>query len=311
MSLSSLAGCGVATVTPFTDGEVDYHALTAILEYQLSGGIDYLVCLGTTGEAATLDEGEQRDIINHTLDVVANRVPVVVGNFGGNDTRAICNKFSRFNLTRASAILSVSPYYNKPTQEGIYQHYKTIASFSPLPIVMYNVPGRTSSNIEAKTVVRLANDVPNIIGVKDASGDMVQATEIAKQTDEFLLLSGDDPSVLPFISCGGMGVISVIANAFPREFSEMTHLALDGHFDKARRIHQLLIGVHRWLYHEGNPAGIKGCLELAGLCSREVRLPLVALSVDTMESLKKEIKMTSPEKIMLGEKKKDHLFKQS
>jgi 4-hydroxy-tetrahydrodipicolinate synthase len=285
-----LVGCGVATITPFRNNKIDFADLEAILEYQIAGGVDYLVCLGTTAETSTLSEAEQQQIIAHTLQVNRERVPVVLGNFGGNDTRELLDKFERFKFEGIDAVLSVSPYYNKPTQEGIYLHYQALASKSPVPIIMYNVPGRTASNISAETVIRLARDHRNIGGIKDAAADMVQATRIARSVrPDFLVLSGDDPTALPFIACGGQGVISVIANAYPRQFSEMTRQALEGNFTEAARIHQQFIDLHYWLYLEGNPVGIKTCLQLMNLCTNEVRLPLATASAATIDGMKQEM----------------------
>lgn len=290
MTFDQLKGCGVATITPFKNGAVDFGALEKVLEYQIEGGVDYLVCLGTTAETATLSEDEQKLIIEKTLEVNDGRKPVVLGNFGGNNTQALLDKFDRFRFDGISAILSVSPYYNKPTQEGIYQHYLALANKSPLPIIMYNVPGRTASNITAETVIRLAENHTNILGVKDASADMVQASKIIRSVpSRFLVLSGDDPTTLPFIACGGEGVISVIANAYPVAFATMTRLALNGEMDKAAEINRDLINLHHWLYLEGNPVGIKGCMNLMGLCETEVRLPLVPLTRNTLLSMQSEM----------------------
>lgn len=294
MIVDQLKGCGVATITPFKNGGVDLDALSRVLEFQIEGGVDYLVCLGTTAETATLTEEEQKKIINRTLEINRGRKPVVLGNFGGNNTQALLDKFDRFDFEGITALLSVSPYYNKPTQEGIFQHYMALAQRSPLPIIMYNVPGRTASNISAETVVRLAKSHANIAGVKDASADMVQATRIMRfAASGFLALSGDDPSTLPFLACGGKGVISVIANAYPDKFSTMCRLALDGDFEKARKINHALINLHHWLYLEGNPVGIKGCMQLMGLCESEVRLPLTPITSETLKGLEMEMKKVS------------------
>lgn len=288
--MQSLKGCGVATVTPFRNGIVDLQALTRVLEHQIAGGVDYLVCLGTTAETATLSEDEQRKVIEHTLKVNNARVPVVLGNFGGNNTAEILTRFDRFDLSDIAAILSVSPYYNKPSQEGIYQHYMALADRSPVPIIMYNVPGRTASNINAETVIRLSSH-PQICGVKDAASDMVQDAEIRKGVaSDFLLLSGDDATTLALMGIGGDGVISVIANAYPRMFVEMVHAASSGDYDKAAEINMKLIRMDHWLYLEGNPVGIKGCLSILGLCSDEVRLPLVPISKDVKTKMADEMK---------------------
>ncbi|MBK8500751.1 MAG: 4-hydroxy-tetrahydrodipicolinate synthase [Saprospiraceae bacterium] len=245
---------------------------------------------GTTAETSALTEEEQHQVIHKTLAVNSGRLPVVLGNFGGNNTQALLDKFDRFSFDGIDAVLSVSPYYNKPTQEGIFLHYMDLAEKSPLPIIMYNVPGRTASNISAETVVRLANAHMRIAGIKDASADLVQASRIAKSVPpHFLVLSGDDPTTLPFIACGGHGVISVIANAYPALFSRMTKLAIEGAFFEANKIHQCLVDLHHWLYLEGNPVGIKGCMHLLNLCTTEVRLPLASISQTTIDRMKKEM----------------------
>jgi len=289
MKLDSLKGCGVATITPFMNGEIDADALSAVVEYQVVSGIDYLVCLGTTAETSTLSEEEEKRVIQIVLEANDSRVPLVLGNFGGNSTNALIEKLNRFHFDGFDAILSVSPYYNKPSQEGICQHYQALADASPLPIIMYNVPGRTASYMSAETILRLGEHA-NVCGVKDASGDLVQATRIKKSMgEEFLLLSGDDPTALPFMACGGDGVISVIANAYPKSFTEMIRRAANADFEGALKIHERLIDLHHWLYLEGNPAGIKGCMELKELCRRETRLPLTPLTDGTMAQLTKEV----------------------
>jgi len=294
MNLDRLKGCGVATITPFRNGKIDEEALSAVVQYQVESGVDYLVCLGTTAETPTLSEEEERRVIQIMLEVNDGKVPMVLGNFGGNNTAALIDKFSRFKFDGIDAILAVSPYYNKPSQEGIYQHYSALADVSPLPIIMYNVPGRTSSYMSAETILR-AGEHANICGVKDASGDMVQATRINKSIgDDFLLLSGDDPTALPFMSCGGHGVISVIANAYPKSFTEMIRRARADDYVGALAIHERLIDLHHWLYLEGNPAGIKGCMELKRLCRRETRLPIMPLTDGTMTHLMKEVNAIDP-----------------
>jgi 4-hydroxy-tetrahydrodipicolinate synthase len=298
MILDQLKGCGVATITPFKNGKIDFEALEAILEFQIRGGVNYLVCLGTTAETSGLTEDEQHQIIRKTLAINAGRLPVVLGNMGGNNTQALLDKFDRFSFEGIDAILSVSPYYNKPTQEGIFLHYLALAKKSPLPIIMYNVPGRTASNISAETVIRLANAHKHIAGVKDASADLVQATKISKSVPpHFLMLSGDDPTTLPFMACGGHGVISVIANAYPSLFTRMTRLALEGAFSEANKLHQCLIDLHHWLYLEGNPVGIKGCMHLLDLCTPEVRLPLASISQTTLDKMKKEMSEISSQQL--------------
>ena len=278
MSTDKFRGTGVATITPFRDGEVDLDGLAEIIEFQIEQGVDYLVCLGTTGEAITLSNEETLAVLHKTIAVNAGRVPIVLGIFGGNNTHVLANKLANYDLEGVDAVLSSSPAYNKPTQEGIYQHYCTLAKRSPRPIIIYNVPGRTCSNITAETILRLAA-VDNIIGVKDASADMIQAAQVIKNKPaDFLVLSGDDPTTLALLATGGEGVISVIANAYPGLFSSMVRAGLAGDFITARRIHLQLLDIHPSLYKEGNPAGIKGAMEILGLCKREVRLPLVPLS---------------------------------
>lgn len=299
MILDQLKGCGVATITPFKQGRIDFEALESILEYQISEGVNYLVCLGTTAETTVLTDEEQQQVIRKTLTVNAGRLPVVLGNFGGNNTQALLDKFDRYGFDGIDAILSVSPYYNRPTQEGIFLHYQALARRSPLPIIMYNVPGRTASNISSDTVIRLANTSERIAGLKDASADLVQATKIIKSVPpDFLVLSGDDPTALPFIACGGHGVISVIANAYPSLFSRMTMLALEGAFSEANKIHQCLIDLHHWLYLEGNPVGIKGCMHVLNLCTPEVRLPLAPISQTVLDLMKKEMADISSQQLI-------------
>ncbi len=283
-------GTGVALVTPFKNGAIDFPALQRIIEHTISGGVDYLVTLGSTGESATLSENESRQIIEFTAKVNNSRLPLVAGMFGHNNTSALIHHIKNFDFTGVDAILSSSPAYNKPTQEGIFQHYAAVADHCPLPIILYNVPGRTSSNILPQTVVRLARSNPKFIAVKEASGDIVQTSHIIKNApDKFLVLSGDDPTTLACIACGGHGVISVIANALPHPFSSMVNHALNNDFTSASRLHLQLLDLHHWLYLEGNPAGVKAALEIQGFCSREVRLPLTPLSEKNMEGLKNEM----------------------
>ena len=284
-------GTGVAIVTPFlSNGKIDFDALERILEFQISGGIDYLVSLGTTGEAITLSSEECLSVLNFTKKIVGERVPIVAGLFGRNDTHALVEKIKSFNFEGFAGILSSSPAYNKPSQEGIFQHYMEVAKVSPVPIIIYNVPGRTSSNVNAETIVRLANASEKFAAVKDASGDLVQGMKTIKNKPaHFSVLSGDDPTCLPLLACGGDGVISVIANAFPREFSAMINAGLESDLKTANYINEALLDVHQWLYCEGNPVGIKGAMELLNLCQREVRLPLVKLSSTNLENLKSEM----------------------
>jgi 4-hydroxy-tetrahydrodipicolinate synthase len=284
-----LRGTGVALITPFKNGQVDYQGLTNIIEHVINGGVEYVVSLGTTGETPTLNAAEQLEVLDFTVKVVAERIPVIAG-FGGNNTQAIIDNINSYHFKGVDAILSSSPNYNKPTQEGIYQHYMAIAAVSPRPIIIYNVPGRTASNIEADTVVRLANSSDKFIAIKEASGNMMQCMKIAKEKPaHFQLLSGDDALTLPMISFGATGVISVIANAFPDKFSTMIRQALSADFQTAARGHFALLDINDLLYIEGNPTGIKAACEIENLCSREVRLPLVPFSENNYTKLKTAI----------------------
>jgi len=287
-------GTGVATITPFrSDGEIDYPALERILEYQIEGGVDYIVSLGTTGEAVTLSSQECREVFDFTIKTVNGRVPIVAGLFGRNDTKALIDRINNFNFDGFSGILSSSPSYTKPTQEGIFQHYMHVAKASPLPIIIYNVPGRTASNISAETIVRLAKANKKFAAVKEASGDIVQGMSIIKHAPEdFLVLSGDDPTALGLMAGGGDGVISVIANSHPQTFSNMVNAALKRDFATAQKLNIELHDIHQWLYCEGNPVGVKGAMEILGLSTRHVRLPLVPLSENNHSKLKMEMTKT-------------------
>lgn len=278
-------------ITPFReDNMIDYPALERIINHLIAGGVDYLVCLGTTGEAITLSAQECREVLDFTIKVNAGRVPIVAGFFGSNHTARLIEELQQYDFEGVSAIMSSSPSYNKPNQEGIFQHYMAVAAVAPLPLIIYNVPGRTASNVTADTLLRLAKSSPKFIAVKEASGDLVQAMQILKCRPEgFLVLSGDDPLTLPLLGCGADGVISVIGNAYPAEFSEMVHAGLRGDFETARRLNDALLDVHPLLYVEGNPAGIKAAMEILGLCSRQVRLPLVELSEATKAKLQQEM----------------------
>lgn len=282
-----LKGTGVALITPFKKGELDFESLERMVDHVLAGGVEYIVSLGSTGESATLDEKERRSVLDKTLKYVDGRVPVVAGNFGDNNTRDLCKYAAGYNFDGISAILSSSPAYNKPTQEGIYQHYKALSEACAVPVILYNVPGRTASNMSAETTLRLAHDCPSIIAIKEASADLVQASRIIKdRPDDFLVISGDDPTALALIALGGDGVISVIANACPTEFSEMVRAALDGGITEAIELHDLLLSMHPLLYVEGNPAGIKAATSILGLSTPEVRLPLTSLSEGRTKELK-------------------------
>jgi 4-hydroxy-tetrahydrodipicolinate synthase len=285
MTNKQLIGTGVAIITPFKDGKEDYDSLHSIIDHVIEGGVEYIVSLGTTGESVTLDYEEQKRVLDFTLEKTDGRVPIVAG-FGGNNTKQLIEHIKSFDLTDVHSILSSSPAYNKPPQNGIIAHYTAVADASPKPIILYNVPGRTSSNLTAETTLALAEH-PNISGIKEASGDLEQATDIIRQApDDFLVVSGDDPTALALISIGGKGVISVIANALPGPFSNMIRYALEGDFVKAREINNRLFPIHKWLYLEGNPVGVKAAVEALGLASREVRLPLLPMSDKNAQVLK-------------------------
>lgn len=271
-----LTGSGVALVTPFdAKGAIDYPALGKHINRVINGGIDYVVSLGTTGETATLSAQEKKEVLSATIQIVEGRVPVVAG-LGGNDTLALCREMQANDFTGVSAILSVSPYYNKPTQEGIFQHYQMLAKASPLPMLLYNVPGRTGSNIKAETTLRIARECPNVVGIKEASGDFSQCNILAVHRPAgFLLLSGDDNLTLPLIGLGFDGVISVSGQAYPKTFSAMVRAARAGQMQEARELHYRLVEVTDMLFAEGNPAGVKAALHHLGICENIVRLPLV------------------------------------
>jgi 4-hydroxy-tetrahydrodipicolinate synthase len=286
----NLKGTGVAIVTPFhKDGSVDFNALGKLVEHLISGGVDYLVVLGTTGESVTLNKNEKIAVVNHVVESVDKRVPVVLG-LGGNHTQEILHSISSFDFDGIEAILSVSPYYNKPIQEGIYQHYKMIAGASPVPVILYNVPGRTGSNMTAETSLRLAQ-VPNILGIKEASGNLEQMMHIINNRPEgFLVISGDDALTLPLIASGGDGVISVVANAYPKIYSDMVNDALKGDFAAARKGHYKLLDITGMLFAEGNPGGIKAAMKVLGIMQDYMRLPLVNISQGLFEKIEKEVK---------------------
>ena len=284
--MQSLIGTGVALVTPFKkDFSVDIDALKAIVNFQIDNGIDYLVVLGTTAENATLSKAEKELVIKTIVDANKGRLPLVLG-VGSNNTAEVIEELKSGNFSDFVAILSVSPYYNKPTQEGIYQHFKAIAEASPIPVILYNVPGRTSSNMLPETIIRLANDFKNIIAVKEASGDIVQAMKLIQdKPKDFLVISGDDMITLPMILAGGAGVISVIAEGFPKQYTEMVHLGLNKKVDEAYKIHYLLADSIDMIFEQGNPAGIKEVFKSSGLSENTVRLPLVNVNEDLANRL--------------------------
>ncbi len=277
--METLVGTGVALVTPFKeDLTVDVAALERIVEFNLQGGVDYLVVLGTTAESATLSKSEKQLVIDVVVRTNAGRLPLVLG-IGGNNTMALVEELRNTDLSEFEAVLSVSPYYNKPTQEGIFRHFKALAEASPKPIILYNVPGRTGSNMLPETTLRLAHEVDNIIAIKEASGDMVQIDKIIKEKPEgFLVISGDDFTALPTVLAGGAGVISVLGQGLPRQFSKMMNLGLQGESEAAYQIHHTLLPLMGLIFEEGNPAGIKSVFENLGLANRTVRLPLVEAS---------------------------------
>ncbi|WP_281637810.1 4-hydroxy-tetrahydrodipicolinate synthase [Flavobacterium marginilacus] len=274
--MQSLIGTGVALVTPFkNDFTIDVEALKSIVNFSIYGGIEYLVVLGTTAENATLSAEEKELVIATVIEVNAGRLPLVLG-VGGNNTLKVVEELRTRDLSAFEAVLSVSPYYNKPSQEGIYQHFKAVSEASPIPVILYNVPGRTSSNMLPSTVIRLANDFENIVAIKEAAGDIVQAMQLIKdKPKDFLVISGDDMIALPIVLAGGSGVISVIGQGFPKEFSEMIRLGLNRKVDDAYKLQYLLADCIDMIFEQGNPAGIKEVFKILGLSENVLRLPLV------------------------------------
>jgi len=278
MLRDTLQGTGVALVTPFKkDQSIDFAALENLIEIQIKGGIDYIVTLGTTGESVTLTEKEKIEVFNFTVDKVNGRLPIVIG-IGGNNTASVIEAFGKFDLSKVVAILSVAPYYNKPTQEGLFQHYTALANVAPKPIILYNVPGRTGRNMTAATSLRLAAH-PNIAGIKEAGPDLSQTIDLLKdRPKDFLVVSGDDEIVMAQIACGMDGVISVAANAFPKPFSDMIRYSMAGDFSMAKRLNDLMAEGYSYMYEENNPAGIKAYLYEQGVIENVLRLPLVPAS---------------------------------
>ena len=277
--MNQFRGTGVALVTPFDNsGKIDFPALERVIEQVIAGGVNYLVALGTTAETPTLTDEEKQQVLNFVIEKSAKRVPIVCG-IGGNNTAEVLHNIATYPLDRIDGILSVVPYYNKPTQEGIYQHFKAIASATTKPNILYNVPGRTVTNMLPATSLRLANEFKHIVAIKEASGNMVQCMELVQgKPDHFAILSGDDDLVLPQIAIGMEGVISVAANCFTKDFTVMVNSALEGKFDQARKLHyKLLHGIHL-LFTEGNPAGVKCVLKQQGVCTEDLRLPIVPVS---------------------------------
>jgi 4-hydroxy-tetrahydrodipicolinate synthase len=291
MNINKLKGTGVALVTPFhKDGNIDFKSFKKLIERCIDGKVEYLVPLGTTGESVTLTKDERRAVLDFVAEVNDKRVPLVLG-IGGNNTREVVNTISETDFSNVDCILSVSPYYNKPSQRGIFLHYRTIANESPVPMLLYNVPSRTGSTIAAETTLELACDVKNIIGIKEASGSFERAMQIIKnKPKDFLVISGDDAITLPLIACGCDGVISVIANAMPKDFSEMVRCALDGNFDKAKKLHYKLLEITEAIFVDGNPSGVKGLLSVQGICSEFLRLPLVSVNKATLNKFETLLK---------------------
>lgn len=282
----NLRGTGVALVTPFNkDKSIDFASLGKVIDHCIQGGVNYLVSLGTTGETVTMSEEEKQDVLDFTKTHTAGRVPLIAG-FGGNNTKLVIEQMNKANLDGYHAILSSSPNYNKPSQEGLYQHYKQIALNSPLPIILYNVPSRTGKNLKAKTVIRLANEFTQIIGLKEAANDILQSMEIRKECPRsFQLISGDDVFALPMISYGCEGVISVVAQAIPDSFTQMINAALDGDFKTASTLQFSFLDLIKLIFEENNPAGIKAALNHLNICSEDIRLPLVPVKPELRERI--------------------------
>lgn len=291
-------GTGVALVTPFKGGVVDYDGLERLINHTIKGGVEFLVSLGTTGESVTLSEEEQQAVLDFTVKVTAGRVSIVAG-FGGNNTAALIQKIEKYHFKGIDGILSASPAYNKPTQEGIYQHFMAIAAVAPCPIILYNVPGRTASNMTAETTLRLANASDKFVAIKEASGDLAQCMEIVNgaKPAHFSVLSGDDNLTLPMLACGMDGLVSVIANAYPQEYSDLVRAGLNGDFAKARTLHYSFMNLVDLLFVDGNPAGVKYALQQLGICGEELRLPLVPATEQTKKSM--NLIMTKLETLVL------------
>ena len=288
MAQNKFKGLGIALITPFkSDGEVDYEALTRLVEYQIRNGVDFLCIMGTTAETPCLSADEKKILKKMLVERVAGRVPLLMG-CGGNNTAAVVKDLKEGDWSGIDGILSVCPYYNKPSQEGIYQHYKAISEATDLPIVLYNVPGRTGVNMKAETTLRIARDFKNVIAIKEASGDISQMDDIIKNKPaNFDVISGDDGITFPLITLGAVGIISVIGNAFPREFSRMVRLALQGDYSNALTIHHKFAELFKLLFVDGNPAGVKAMLNAMGMIENKLRLPLVPTRITTFEAMRK------------------------
>ncbi|HTL81858.1 MAG TPA: 4-hydroxy-tetrahydrodipicolinate synthase [Bacteroidia bacterium] len=288
---SPFTGTGVAVITPFrNDGKIDYPALTKVIDHIIMGKCEYLVIMGTTGESPALSREEKSEVLEHALHVVNKRVPVVFG-IGGNNTAEVVRSITETKLTGVSGILSVSPYYNKPNQNGIYAHYREVAAASKLPVILYNVPGRTSMNVTAETTLRIAHDFPNVVATKEASGNFEQIMTIIKDRPKnFLVISGDDAITLPLIACGADGVISVVANAYPAMFSEMVRQSLAGNFTKGNELAQKLLRITQLFFADGNPGGVKVAMQAMKLCRANVRLPLFEVNENVRKGILAEMK---------------------
>jgi 4-hydroxy-tetrahydrodipicolinate synthase len=287
MRNNNLYGTGVALVTPFDkSGKIDFPALEKHLNRIIDGGIDYLTLLGTTGEPPTMKKEEKNEILKFVKEKTAGRVPIVLG-IGGNDTSAVVEEILNTDFSGIDSVLSICPYYTKPSQRGIYAHFEAVAKASPLPVILYNVPGRTSKNIDPDTVIKLANDFKNIVAIKEASGNMNQIMSIlAKKPEDFAVISGDDSLAVPMISLGCIGVISVAANVVPEQFSKMIKLALEGDFISAREIHFKLLELMNALFEDGSPSGAKAAVNILGIMEENLRLPLVPVSPSVREKIK-------------------------
>jgi 4-hydroxy-tetrahydrodipicolinate synthase len=288
--MKKFRGAGVAIVTPFkNDSSIDFAALGRVVNHVINGGINYIVVMGTTGESSTLTKDEKKAIISYVVEITDNRVPIIAG-FGGNSTQEVINSIKHANLTGVDGILSVAPYYNKPNQRGLFQHFKAIATCSPVPVIMYNVPGRTCSNISSETCLELATECENVVGIKEASGDIAQIMRIIRsKPDNFSVISGDDMMTLPIIAAGGSGVISVLANAFPAATSELVANSLKSNFKLAREIQLRYLEMTELLFIDGNPAGVKAMLNIMNLCQNNLRLPLVPVNRTIYSRIQKAI----------------------
>jgi 4-hydroxy-tetrahydrodipicolinate synthase len=292
--MKKFKGTGVAIVTPFkNDSSIDFASLGRVVNHVITGGVNYILVLGTTGESVTLTKDEKHAVISYVTEAIDKRVPLIVG-IGGNNTQEVINSIRHINLTGIDGILSVAPYYNKPTQRGLFRHFQAIATCSPLPVIIYNVPGRTCCNITADTCLELAHECENIVGVKEASGDMAQIMKIIKgKPENFNVISGDDMLTVPIVAAGGIGIISVLANAYPEACNELVSHALKNNFKSAREIHFKYLEMIELLFTDGNPSGIKAIMSVLGLCQNNLRLPLVPVSKATMAKIQKAVEEVS------------------